>query len=591
MHTHLPFFNWSIKKTSGSLPDSFTKARVRIIYILLLLSLVKAAVVIAFTWFGVHRMQWTRAGVAFIIYLVLLKMLLSYPGRLRLFAHIMLMAGLAIIWSNIFIYTHNLNLPTLQFVFMMVLASFYTLGWKEGIAYSVAGVLPVLFLLLFEERNVFLSSSPGELPSPVFEIIIILNFITIIIAHYFFYNAFDQNIREKERLNSQLQLSAAESKKLAESRSNFLSTMSHELRTPLNSVVGLTELLLHEKQSDNQKENLDILRYSALDLLSLINNILDINKLDSDKLQLENTPFRLYQLINNICSVLRIKAQDKQLRLVVEVDEPLKKLAVISDPTRLAQVLYNLVGNAIKFTEKGNVTIQLALADQQEGEVNVAFSVSDTGIGIHPDRHKIIFDLFTQAESGTTRKYGGTGLGLAIVKHTLSLFNAAIQLESAPGKGSRFFFNIIFPVSDDVQEQSVVTDEDIIPLDHLKILVAEDNDVNRLVLQKQLGNLDIKPVMVADGEQAYRAYLEGDYDAIFLDLDMPGLDGYETTKKIRAYNHTQKRTVYLIAFTASVSGLQHLVESGFDDFLYKPVGMKDLREKLEKVAARATTLS
>jgi two-component system, sensor histidine kinase len=497
----------------------------------------------------------------------------------------MLSAGLLIVITNIFVYTHTVNLLTVQFVFMMVLCSYYTLGTKWGVIYSVAGVLPVVIFLALPGNNaIYGTSNDKELVSPGFEILAILNFASILLAHYFFYSAFDSNVKEKEQLNEKLRLSVAKANKLAASRSDFLSTMSHELRTPLNSVIGITELLLQDNPEERQKENLRILQSSSQDLLSLINNVLDINKIDSEKVVLELTPFNLSLLIRNICSGLRVKAEDKKLRLELIIDERLENIHVTSDPTRLSQVIYNLAGNAIKFTATGKISIQLKCISKTHKDIEVLFCVSDTGVGIHPDKHTAIFEMFTQAESHTTRNYGGTGLGLAIVKQVLNLFHSKIEVESTPGKGSVFSFIIKFATTEDVENRSLIKKTNP-SLDHLKLLVAEDNDINKMIIRKQLNNLNVFPVIVDNGEQAYAANLADTFDAIFVDLHMPMMNGYETAKKIRASADEKKAKVYLIAFTASVTEQQHIFETGFDDFLYKPVSMDDLREKLEKIAA------
>jgi two-component system, sensor histidine kinase len=586
MPTPLPIANWSLRKALLTIPESFTRARVRIVYILLLFSLVKAGVVIAATFYAYQPEQVPRAIAALIAYGILLKVLLTYPNKLLLVSHIMVGSAIILIYTNVFLYTHRVNLITLQFVFMTMLGSFYALGNRSGIVYSTLVVVPVLAFLFTSGTFLRLGNIPHELASPAFEVITMLNFITIGFAHYYFFKAFNDNIREKELLNVQLQVAVGEAKKLAEARSSFLAMMSHELRTPLNSVVGVTELM-QEDGHHQQEENLGILRNSALDLLSLINNILDINKLDSGKLQLETVSFNLYQHVNNICSALSIKARDKKLELVYEADEALKDITVTSDPTRLSQVLYNLIGNAIKFTEQGSVRVIMMTERRADNKIDVRFSVSDTGIGIHPDRHHVIFESFTQAESDTTRKYGGTGLGLSIVQQVLTLFNAGIHLHSEPGKGATFFFTLSFDVVNRSPGELAALPAQNRTLDHLRILVAEDNDINTLVLQKQLDNLKVSSVMVTDGIQAYEAYISGDYDAVLLDLDMPGWNGYETTQRIRSYSDPAKSNAYLIAFTASVSEQSHIIEQGFNDFLYKPVSMKDLREKLEKVPLRS----
>jgi two-component system, sensor histidine kinase len=585
MNTPLPFFNWSLKKALDVSPDNFTRARINIIFTILIISLVKTFVVIGTGYWGDQPSQLIRAVIAMLLYVVLIKLLLYLPLQIRLYSHLMLLAGLLIVVSSLFIYTHTINLLTVQFVFMMILCSFYTLGSKWGIGYSIAGVLPIaIFLALPGSNSIYGNPNDKELISPGFEILAVLNFVSILLAHYFFYRAFDSNVKEKEQLNEQLRLSVAKANRLAASRSDFLSTMSHELRTPLNSVIGITELLLLDKPEERQKENLKILQSSSHDLLSLINNVLDINKIDSEKMELEMTPFDLSVLIRNICSGLRVKAEDKQLQLQLNIDDQLENLLINSDPTRLSQVIYNLAGNAIKFTSTGRVNIQLKCLEKKANSVDVLFSISDTGVGIHPDRHAAVFETFTQAESHTTRNFGGSGLGLSIVKQVLNLFGSVIQLESSLGSGSTFSFVIKFDTA--TNAAITIPSKDERPsLEHLKLLIAEDNDINKMIIRKQLNNLNIFPVIVDNGEEAYKANLADTFDAIFIDLHMPVMNGYETAKQIRASSDAKKSTVFLVAFTASVTEQQHILDTGFDDFLYKPVSTDELRKKLERIAS------
>lgn len=586
MNNSLSPFNWSLKKVLDAEPDSFIKARIRIIFTVILLSLLKALLVIIIGAANEEWRQVARAVVAFSAYTLLLKVLLYNPSRLKLLTHILLVIGIAVIWSNIFLYAHKINLPTIQFVFMVALSSFYILGGRLGMLYSVLGMFPVILFLVF--RSSFeLSGSidTHELGSPGYEIVVILNFITILVAHYLFYDAININISEKEKLNRQLQVSIAEANNLAASRSHFLSTMSHELRTPLNSVVGLSELLLLNKPADHQKDDLRILQLSALDLLSLINNVLDFNKIDSEKLTLEKVPFHLPDFIRNICAVLGVKAHNKQLTFVLNIDEQLEHTHVVSDPTRLSQVIYNLIGNAIKFTDKGSVIVKLEQVNKSENTVDVLFTIQDTGIGISSDKHESIFELFSQADSSTIRKYGGTGLGLAIVKQILSLFDTKIQIESTEGIGTRFFFTLSLATVPSDEEIGLLNESP--PerdLSHLRILVAEDDEINRLVLRKQLDTLGITPLMVENGVLAYEAFQSWDFDAVLLDLHMPVAGGYDTIKLIRALSNPAKAGVQVMAFTASVTEEQNIHNAGFDDFLYKPTNLEDLRAKLEKVA-------
>ena len=585
MNNPLPFFNWSLQKALDSIPDSLTKARIRIVYTILLFAILKALIVIGFGSAAGQSLQVSRAVIAMGIYIALAKVLLYKPSSLKLLTHIMILIGFVIIWTNIFVYAHRINLPTIQFVFMIMISSFYILGNAFGITYSIISVLPVvLFLALKGNVDHYFINSPQEFASPGFEIIVTLNFISVIISHYLFFNAFQSHIKEKEILNRQLQTAIGDANKLAESKSNFLSTMSHELRTPLNSVVGITELLLEDKPEERQKENLKLLQFSAIDLLSLINNVLDFNKIDADKPELEMIPFRLADFVRNICSVLRVKATNKGLELIVDIDTQLEKITIISDPTRLSQVMYNLVGNAIKFTDRGNITVKLSVAARTEQSVSVLFSITDTGIGIHPNNHETIFELFTQGESHIIHKYGGTGLGLAIVKKVLSFFNSTIQLESSSGNGARFFFTIPFATVVTNEKSPAPRPTIEADLTQLRILIAEDNDVTRLILKKQLGKMNIQAVIVEDGQQAYEAYLSGHFDAIFMDLHMPVMDGYETIRQIRMMDDTAKANIYIIAFTASITEQEKIIEHGFNDSLYKPININELRDKLERIA-------
>ncbi len=585
MHNTLPFFNWSLKKALNTEPDNFIRARIRIIFTILIFSILKAAIAVTCASAAGQERQQQRAFIAVIIYLSLLKIILWVPSRAKVLAHIMLTAGIVLIFTNLFFYAHQINLVTLQFLFMIIVCGFYTISARAGFAYSIIAAFPVVFFLL-SGGNIVIDSADlsQELASPGTELIAILNFVSIIIAHYLFLRAFQANIKEKEALNVQLARSAEEANHLAVSRANFLSTMSHELRTPLNAVIGTAELLIKDKPEEKQEENLKILQSSALDLLSLINNVLDFNKIDSDNLQLEKVPVKLSELVQNVCAALRIRAHGKGLKFTLDIEEQLKNIYVSTDPMRLSQVLYNLVGNAIKFTETGSVFVKLSCAEMRTGNAKVLFSISDTGVGISKDKYETIFELFTQADSDTTRKYGGTGLGLPIVKQLLLLFGSKIELESTPTKGSRFYFTLPLQIVQSPSNENVAPEQDnetAVNLSHLRILVAEDNEINRMIIKKQLATFNIEPIIVEDGALAYNAWLAEHFDMVVLDLHMPISDGYETINRIRTYTEVPKANTHVIAFTASVNEREKIIAAGFNDILYKPANIKDLREKLE----------
>lgn len=585
MHKILTYITKPAINALSKETDNYQRSRVVICYTILLFSIIKGLMVLVVCLPANQPAQIVRVVVSSTVYTILLLLLLKNPSRLKVLAHIMLMMGVALILSSVFLYAKQINLVALQFLFMIVMGAFYMLGSRVGIVYSIIGTLPIA-ILLATGGDIGVSTNGTtfqQMPSPAFEILAVMNFITIIICQYMFFEAFMQNIREKEGLNKQLLESTNQAQQLAATKSNFLSTMSHELRTPLNSVIGITELLIEDKPEERQKENLHILQHSANDLLALINNVLDFSKIDSDKMVLEKVPFRLSEFMQNICTSLRVKANSKQLNFVLDTDPQLERVWISSDSTRLSQLIYNLVGNAIKFTEQGSITVKLQCLKTDDNQTEVLFSITDTGIGIHADKHEAIFESFTQAESHTTRKYGGTGLGLTIVKQILLLFGSKLQLDSSPGNGSKFSFTIQFATVQQVQKAEVAAAQQ--DYSHLRILIAEDNDVNRLLMKKQLEKLNVNAMLVENGQLAYEAVLNNEFDAILMDLHMPVLNGYEAVNKIRSLEDRAKANTYIIAFTASVTEQQEIFNSGFNDFLYKPVNMTELNNKLDNIAA------
>jgi signal transduction histidine kinase/ActR/RegA family two-component response regulator len=464
---------------------------------------------------------------------------------------------------------------------MIMLSSFFLLGRTYGIIYSIIVFSPILFLILIGEDHAFVQST-DRLNYISFQITAFLNFVTIVIWHYLYHEAYERNIFEKELLNKKLILAVKEANIGAHSKSDFLSTMSHELRTPLNSVIGMSELLIEKSNNPEQEENLKILNFSATILHSLINDILDFNKLGSDKLYLESIGVNLYTLLNDICSGLQLQAKEKGLYLDLEVDDEIKHSNVCTDPTRISQIIYNLAGNAIKFTSEGSVIIKVKALQRDNDSIKIRFSVIDTGIGINKEQQEAIFEPFTQASSSTTRMYGGTGLGLAIVKRLLTLFNSKINLESTVGVGSSFWFDISFKRDKEPLSNSLDIIGNSIDIKDLEILVVEDNPINSLLLKKIFQKWNNIPDFTKDGIEAFEKYKSKNYDLILMDVHMPLLDGYETSKLIRSLPDINKSKVPIIALTASVSiNLKEKIrEAGMDDYLSKPYNSKELLKML-----------
>ncbi len=580
---NLSIVNWSLNKLLSTESDSLERAKIKILFSLLILSLSKVIVVIITAWYYQQDFQLNRSVIFGVIYLILFKLLLSKKISISKTSHFMVWVGLVVIWSNIFIKSGSLSLVIIQFIFMLIMSSFYLIGSRVALIASILACLPVMINLLYDNKVFSNKYTSDFVASPGYEILVILNFLTVIIAHYFFNEAFKNNMSIQKELNKKLEIAVEEANKAAQSKSDFLSAMSHELRTPLNAVIGMTNLFLSDPKSYDQQENLKILQFSSLNLQALINDVLDFNKLNSDKLGLNNISFNLYEQVQNICATMKFQFEEKKINLMIDLDEQLKSVFIISDSLRITQILYNLLGNALKFTAKGNVMISLKIIDRSQSYIKINFAVADTGIGITKDKQEIIFEPFIQASSTVSKNYGGTGLGLAIVKRLLQLFESSISLESQPNLGSKFFFNINFKIGDaglvtEVKNTDILKED----LSHLKILVAEDHVMNRLLLKKVLNKWNNQPTFAENGLEAIAKLKEEDFDIILMDLYMPELDGYHAAQFIRNMQDGRKSRIPILAFTASVSDtlILDIKAAGMNDCLSKPFDPQELYRKI-----------
>ncbi len=359
-------------------------------------------------------------------------------------------------------------------------------------------------------------------------------------------------------------------------KSEFLSTMSHEIRTPLNAVIGMTHLLLRNNPRPEQEKDLGVLLFSANNLLSIVNNILDYNKIEEGKINFEQIPMDLPAIAVNIAAGLRSAADEKGIALFVEIDRRLDCL-VVGDPTRTGQVINNLVHNAIKFTTAGSVRLSITVDNDHTDTITVTTKVQDTGIGIPPEKQRMIFDRFTQADSSTSRSYGGTGLGLAISKRILDLQGVILQLQSEPGAGSAFYFTQTFRVASDARPEMAETTpaESIEPLLlDISILLVEDNPLNVLVAQTMLENNGARVEVAVNGLEALEKLDPGRHQIVLMDLHMPVMDGYEATVLLRR----RGETLPIIALTASMpKEVEHdAFAAGLDDVVVKPFSPDEL---------------
>lgn len=377
----------------------------------------------------------------------------------------------------------------------------------------------------------------------------------------------ETNILLKEK-NQELIVAKNNAEKASKARAEFLSTVSHELRTPLNAINGITHLLLEEKPKKSQLNYLASLQFSGNYLATFINEILEINKIESNKIELESIPFHLKELLENIQSSLNKFALTNNNEFNLEFDKNIPNY-LIGDPTKLSQVFLNLINNALKFTHDGNVTIVAKWIKTKEDIAKINFQIIDTGIGIPKDKLELVFENFSQGSVEINRKYGGTGLGLTIVKKLVKVLGGKIKLVSEEGKGSTFSFSLPFKIAESLEEASEkVTNYDEDQFKSKKILLVEDNKINQMITKKMLENKGIVCIIIDNGEDAVKLMTNHEYDLVLMDVHLPGINGTEATKQIREFDHT----VPIIALTAISldENREMLLSYGMNDVITKP---------------------